>query len=53
MLIFLHPNSLLLKMRILVIEDDEQVGEAIQKSLKEQYYSVDIATDGEEGVFLA
>ncbi|MCX7737777.1 MAG: response regulator transcription factor [Candidatus Kapabacteria bacterium] len=40
-------------MRILVIEDDEQVGEAIQKSLKEQYYSVDIATDGEEGVFLA
>ena len=40
-------------MRILVIEDDKAVAEFIRKGLDELGYSVDIAGDGKEGLFLA
>lgn len=40
-------------MRILVIEDDSAVAEYIGKGLDELGYSVDLAHDGREGLFLA
>lgn len=40
-------------MRILVIEDEKKISSFIERGLKEQKYAVDIALDGEEGLFLA
>ena len=40
-------------MRILVIEDDETVANYIRKGLDELGYTVDLAPDGMEGLFLA
>ena len=40
-------------MRVLVIEDDRTVAEYVRKGLDELGYSVDIAADGKEGLFLA
>lgn len=36
-------------MRILLIEDDELIAEAVVKALTDQHYVVDVATDGQEG----
>ncbi|MGQ9847900.1 MAG: response regulator, partial [Bacteroidales bacterium] len=44
---------LILHMRILVVEDEKKVASFIKKGLEEDYYSVDIALDGREGVRLA
>ena len=40
-------------MRILVIEDEKKVARFIERGLKEEGFAVDIAQDGEEGLFLA
>jgi two-component system, OmpR family, response regulator len=40
-------------MKILVIEDDPTVGQYVKRGLEEQRWSVDLATDGEEGERLA
>jgi heavy metal response regulator len=40
-------------MRLLLVEDDPNLGRFIQKGLQEERYAVDIATDGEEGLLLA
>jgi heavy metal response regulator len=40
-------------MRILVIEDDVKIADAIKRGLAEQHYSVDCAYDGVEGNYLA
>jgi heavy metal response regulator len=40
-------------MKILVVEDEMKVLNFIRKGLQENAYTVDIATDGEEGLFLA
>lgn len=40
-------------MRILVIEDERKIADFIRRGLKEEGYSADIATDGEQGHFLA
>ena len=40
-------------MRILVIEDEKKVASFIKRGLEEAGYSVDIAADGEEGMYLA
>lgn len=40
-------------MRILVIEDDSKVSDFIHKSLKELGHTVDLATNGKDGLFLA
>ncbi len=40
-------------MRILIIEDDEQIASFIIKGLKQAGFAVDHATDGEEGLRLA
>ena len=40
-------------MRILLIEDDTAVADYIGKGLDELGYTVDIARDGKEGLFLA
>ena len=40
-------------MRILVIEDDTSVADYIRKGLDELGYTVDLARDGKEGLFLA
>jgi len=40
-------------MRILVVEDEKRIADFIARGLKEEHYAVDIAYDGEEGVYLA
>ncbi|MGC4094345.1 MAG: response regulator [Polyangiaceae bacterium] len=40
-------------MRILLIEDDRQIADYIQKGLKEAGYTVLVTYDGREGLFLA
>lgn len=40
-------------MRILVVEDDSRVASFIRRGLREEQYTVDVAKDGEEGLFLA
>ena len=40
-------------MKILVVEDNPNIAEFIQKGLQEQSYAVDVASDGKEGFYLA
>ena len=40
-------------MRILVIEDDPNIADVLRRGLTDRHYSVDIANDGKEGVFMA
>ena len=52
----LRRDSTLLRkdtMRILIVEDDTDLGEFIGKGLREERYAVDLAVDGEEGLELA
>ncbi|MEG4864074.1 MULTISPECIES: response regulator transcription factor [unclassified Microcoleus] len=36
-------------MRILLVEDDDRISQALAEALTDQHYAVDIAADGEEG----
>lgn len=40
-------------MRILVIEDEKKVAEFIRRGLREEGYAVDVAGDGDEGLYMA
>jgi DNA-binding response OmpR family regulator len=40
-------------MRILIAEDDPHLGPSLKKGLEDNYYAVDLATDGEEALSLA
>ncbi len=40
-------------MKILVVEDEKKVASFIKKGLEEEYYTVDVAYDGREGLKLA
>lgn len=40
-------------MRILVIEDEKKIAALIKRGLKEEGYASDLASDGEEGLFMA
>lgn len=40
-------------MRVLIIEDELKIANFIERGLKEEYYSVDVAYDGEKGLYLA
>jgi heavy metal response regulator len=40
-------------MRILLVEDEKKVASFIKKGLEEEFYSVDVAFDGKEGLHLA
>lgn len=40
-------------MRILVIEDEKKMASFIQRGLKEEHYAVDVAYEGNAGLFLA
>ena len=40
-------------MRILVVEDDKRVASFIRRGLREERYAVDVAPDGEQGLYLA
>ncbi len=40
-------------MRVLIIEDEKKIASFIQRGLKEEHYAVDVASDGEEGLYLA
>ncbi len=40
-------------MKILVVEDEKKVASFIKKGLEEEYYTVDVAYDGKEGLRLA
>jgi heavy metal response regulator len=40
-------------MRLLVIEDEKKVASFIKKGLEEEHYAVDVAHDGEEGLYLS
>lgn len=39
-------------MRILVVEDERELADFIRQGLEEEHYAVDVAYDGEEGLFL-
>ena len=40
-------------MRVLIVEDEPDLAEILKKGLEENGYSVDTATDGEEGLYMA
>jgi len=40
-------------MRVLVIEDEKKIASFIQRGLKEEKYAVDVAYDGEDGLYKA
>jgi heavy metal response regulator len=40
-------------MRLLVVEDEKKVASFIKKGLEEEHYAVDLAYDGNEGLYLA
>jgi DNA-binding response OmpR family regulator len=40
-------------MRILVVEDEQRVASFVKRGLEAEHYAVDVAGDGEEGLFLA
>lgn len=40
-------------MRILLVEDDSRVASFIRRGLREEQYTVDVAKDGEDALFLA
>lgn len=40
-------------MRILLVEDEERIAGFIKRGLKEEHYIVDVAHEGEKGLFLA
>jgi heavy metal response regulator len=40
-------------MRLLVVEDEKKVSSFIKKGLEEEGYAVDVANDGEEGLYMA
>lgn len=40
-------------MRILFVEDDKNIAHFVKKGLRESYFAVDMAYDGEEGLYLA
>ena len=40
-------------MRILVVEDEKKIASFIKRGLKEKGYAVDVAYDGDEGLYLA
>ena len=40
-------------MKILIVEDEKKVASFIKKGLEEEYYTVDVAYDGKEGLRLA
>ena len=40
-------------MRILVVEDEKRIADFIVRGLKEEHYAVDVAYDGEQGLYLA
>ena len=37
-------------MKILLVEDEKKVASFIKKGLEEEYYTVDLAYDGKEGL---
>ena len=38
-------------MRVLVVEDDVRIANFVSKGLRENAYAVDVANDGEEGLY--
>jgi DNA-binding response OmpR family regulator len=40
-------------MRILIVEDEKRIADFVARGLKEEHFAVDIAYDGEEGLYLA
>src|ERR1700691_693901 len=40
-------------MRILVVEDEKRIADCVARGLKEEHYAVDVAYDGEQGLYLA
>jgi len=40
-------------MRILIVEDEKSLADIIKKGLEEEGYAVDVAYDGEDGLFMA
>ncbi|MES2994649.1 MAG: response regulator transcription factor [Patescibacteria group bacterium] len=40
-------------MRVLVVEDEQQIAELLKESFEAQYFAVDVASDGERGSYYA
>jgi DNA-binding response OmpR family regulator len=50
---FYPPFFIFINMKILLVEDEKKVASFIKKGLAEEYYSVDVAYDGREGLKFA
>ena len=48
-----HQKACYDPMRILFVEDDKNIAHFVKKGLRESYFVVDMAYDGEEGLYLA
>lgn len=46
-------SHIFMLMRIILIEDEKQLARIVKKGLEEASYSVDVAYDGEEGLYMA
>jgi heavy metal response regulator len=51
--IFAFESRYNLDMRILLVEDETNVAAFIKKGLEEEFYTVDVAADGSEGLLMA
>lgn len=40
-------------MRILIVEDEPKIGQALKKGLQQEHYAVDLVVDGKEGLAMA
>src|SRR5262245_24276942 len=53
LLVVIAIIAILAGMRILVVEDEAKVAALIAEGLREEHFTVDIAQDGEEGLYRA
>ncbi len=40
-------------MKILIVEDDKKIASFLKKGLEEEYFSIDLSTNGDEAIYLA
>ncbi len=51
--VILRFDSILICMRILVVEDDHKIANALKRGLERQSYAVDVSFDGDDGLSMA
>lgn len=51
--VFLSKNHIMKDMRILIVEDEHKIANAIKRGLQQQSYAVDVAYDADNGLSMA